>query len=391
VLGIRPMVWLGGISYSVYLWHWPLIVFAETRWPDLPAAATIVVGLSALPLAYATKRLLEDPMRFAPGLTRRTSLALLMGVAGMSLSVVVGVLVARSVPSLATGAHVPGAQALVANPRGDEWRMIANPSRLYTKTGSVTPDPAVATRDVPSWGGCQMPEMGTDMRTDCVRGDATSEVTVAMIGDSKMAQWYPAIQTIAKREGWRLEIYTKSACAVSTVGVPDYCASYNRRVLDWFEQHGAPDYAFVSQRGSSYDEATGGLIDGLSSLKRLGTEVVVVADNIPPAQDAVYRCVELNPDDYHQCDFDRSTGVASSGSVSLREAARRLNLPFVDLNDWICPPGDRCPSVIAHTLIYRQGSHITRTYIKSMTPILHRELTRIGVANVPVHDIRLKR
>ncbi|WP_051551589.1 acyltransferase family protein [Nocardioides sp. URHA0020] len=380
LLGTRPMTWLGGISYSVYLWHWPLLILAGWRWPDISGLSLGLIGLASIPLAWLSKRLIEDPIRFAPRLTASTSLALTLGAVLMSVSVITGLLIVRSVPTLQPGGSAPGARALVANPDGKVWRLVDDPTRLYTRSGKVVPDPAVATEDVPSVNACQMPIEGTKMRTDCVRGNPRSDTTVAMLGDSKMEQWYPALKSIAHSEDWRLELYLKSACTVSTVGVSDDCAAYNRKVTAWFETHGVPDYTIVSVRGSSYDDETRGLDASLAQLKEMGTKVIVLADNISPDSDALYRCVEENPGAYQKCSFDRARGEATSGAVPLKAAAEELDLPYVDINKWICPPGPTCPAVIAHTLIYRQGSHVTRTYIKTLTPMLHRALSRVGIA-----------
>ena len=66
--------------------------------------------------------------------------------------------------------------------------------------------------------------------------------------------------------------------------------------------------------------------------------------------------------------------------------------PFVDLNEWICPPGEVCPPVIDGALVYRQGSHITASYIRSLTPMLYRalaaeELTQRQAGQITVDDI----
>ena len=64
----------------------------------------------------------------------------------------------------------------------------------------------------------------------------------------------------------------------------------------------------------------------------------------------------------------------------LRAVAKAEDLPFVDLNEWICPPGrDTCPAVVGGTLVYRQGSHITASYIRSLTPMLYRALAAEGL------------
>jgi hypothetical protein len=41
----------------------------------------------------------------------------------------------------------------------------------------------------------------------------------------------------------------------------------------------------------------------------------------------------------------------------------------VDIRDWICP-GDACPAVIGNVLVYRRGSHLTATYVRSLAPRL---------------------
>ncbi|WP_422647289.1 acyltransferase family protein [Actinoalloteichus caeruleus] len=79
VLRARAMTWVGGISYSLYLWHWPVIVLMPPhQYPALPAwaHATFVIGIS-LALAVASKRLVEDPIRFRARWARgRTGLVL---------------------------------------------------------------------------------------------------------------------------------------------------------------------------------------------------------------------------------------------------------------------------------------------------------------------------
>lgn len=68
LLGRRPLVWLGGLSYGWYLWHWPLLVMAPVALgrADGTADVPLALGLSAaaLGLAWSTLRLVENPVRF---------------------------------------------------------------------------------------------------------------------------------------------------------------------------------------------------------------------------------------------------------------------------------------------------------------------------------------
>jgi peptidoglycan/LPS O-acetylase OafA/YrhL len=388
VLGLRPMTWIGGRSYGIYLWHWPLIVLAQARWPGLSTWTVLGIGLLALPLAAATKRYVEDPLRFGR-LTRRNPRALALGAASMAACVLSGYLVLGSAPVVGSTSGASGAGALVADSTAARWRLVPDPHRLYTTTGPVVPEPGAAPLDVPVGNTC-LTRLGSDqLQPGCVFGHRDGDVTVALLGDSKAHQWIPALRRIANREGWRLEVYLKAACTVTTAGVVPDCASYNEKVLARFKERGAPDYAIVSHRGTNYDASTGGLVDGLAAIQSLGTKVVALADNASPLTQTVYDCVERHPADYRVCAFDRDAALKRSGSPLLKDAADKLDLPYVDLNRWICPPGDTCPPVIAHTLVYRRGSHLTATYIESLTPMLHRALRSIGMAKTPLGEIGL--
>jgi hypothetical protein len=70
MLATPVLVRLGDWSYSIYLWHWPLIVFANHLWPDVSFAAPLAAALSILP-AVASYRWIEQPFRRLPTPGRR--------------------------------------------------------------------------------------------------------------------------------------------------------------------------------------------------------------------------------------------------------------------------------------------------------------------------------
>jgi peptidoglycan/LPS O-acetylase OafA/YrhL len=82
VLSVRPMQWVGARSYSLYLWHWPLLLIPAlyvgselSRWQNTGLLFLAVIA-SAL-----TYRLVENPIRRARFLTSRTGLSLAFGAA----------------------------------------------------------------------------------------------------------------------------------------------------------------------------------------------------------------------------------------------------------------------------------------------------------------------
>ena len=80
ILSNRLLVWIGLISFPLYLWHWPLLSFARIIEADIPSIATrsLLIVLS-IALAWLTYRLIEKPLRFGPGgYTKTICLMLLM-------------------------------------------------------------------------------------------------------------------------------------------------------------------------------------------------------------------------------------------------------------------------------------------------------------------------
>ena len=82
-LSLRPVVWLGLISYPLYLWHWPLISFARIAGGDPSRDARIAIAAASIALAALTYWLVERPIRSRPATaTMAMALCLLMVCAG---------------------------------------------------------------------------------------------------------------------------------------------------------------------------------------------------------------------------------------------------------------------------------------------------------------------
>lgn len=395
LLSLKPMVWIGGLSYAIYLWHWPLITLAQSAYPEVRIRHLVVLGIISIVLAWLTKHLVEDPIRFHPGLSAKASRGLLFGLASMIVTALVGTAVWATVPKLDENAKVTGATSLVANPESDDWTIREDLDQVVTNSGTVTPDPAVAPEDVPSYydDDCQVQPGDSAVDTSCVYGAEDGDKTIAMLGDSKMGQWFPAVESIAGSEGWRLELYLKSACAFTYDGAKSDCEEFSKNANKHFDEEGAPDIALVSQGAPSSKDLRAGIAEAVKELQAKGTEVVIVSDSPRPDQGSVYTCVEEHPDDFSACSFPAADkGRKGTGTKALKAAADETTAPFVDLNEWICPPGDECPPVIGDTLVYRQGSHVTASYIRSLTPMLYRalaaeDLTTKNSSEITVDDV----
>lgn len=296
---------------------------------------------------------------------------------------------ASSVPE---GETAQGA-AVVAAPGGDA-ESTTTMDALADQTWFV-PSALDAVTDlppVPEEQGCQVDQVSADP-IRCEYGDPNGDITIAVVGDSKILQWQTVLSDIADEHGWRIVSYTKSACAFSSgmqlaKGEPyTSCADWNTNVaaLVLDEQ---PDLVLTTNRvNKALEDATDvdsrseeSMVDAIAErwaeLSEADIPVVSILDNPSPGI-SVYECVAENMDDLSACAFDRQTGVAASSAPGHQEAAERVpGTQLIDIRGSICPD-TQCAPVIGNVLVYRQSSHITDTYAMTLKPVLEAELVPV--------------
>jgi len=389
VLRVPPMQFLGGISYTLYLWHWPLIVAFTARTDDpgivLPAAA---VALSIL-LAYLTSRFVERPVWHSRKLSVRPRAALVVGLSCTALSVCAGV-----VFHLVTAVSPTGGATLL-NARGAAVLTPGDTTGAGTPVNhvaSIVPEPAAARDDIPSVyaDGCHgAPDESKVLR--CTYGKPDAGFTVALIGDSHAAQWVPALQSIAERRNWKLVTYTKSGCPAMDVVVAtgaderpyETCVTWNRSLRGAVaDDH--PDLIVTT----SYDYSVyrdGRVLQGaqnrtalVEAMRRTWqglaevAPVVVVRDTPAPRRD-IAECVSTHREELTRCAVPRDEALAGIGPAQVDAAEGLTGVRVVDLNDAICP-ADRCAPVIGGVLVYRDAHHLTATYARTLADRLDEQL-----------------
>jgi peptidoglycan/LPS O-acetylase OafA/YrhL len=382
LLGWAPLVWVGGLSYSLYLWHWPAAVFAGEVWGGR-AAPALAVLLSVVP-AWVGYRLVERPVHHSPRLAGRTrptvalGAALSLGGAALALPLVLAPSPFRTTPP---GGELPSVAQLgaatLADPPSAQQSVYA-----VDDWGWLTPDPERAGQDRPAADvdHCQVDEH-TDEPVRCDFGPS-SPTTVALVGDSKAMQWLPAIQRVAHDHGWHVVTYGKSSCAFSAGGAAlagrpyPSCDRWSADVLRRLLADPPSAVVTSSHADRAWDGSSatprplpGRLARQWHTLEAAGIPVAVVADS-PASPDNLDDCISRNPHELTRCSFDRAEAVASSGRSAQRAAlAQEPAARLVDLTQWICPV-PRCPVAIGHVAIHRSGDHVTATYAATLAPRL---------------------
>lgn len=385
-LTLRPMTWLGDLSYSLYLWHWPLLIFGahllgdELRFRH----GLIIVVLAVLP-AWLSYTYIETPFRHWTYVARSPGRAIKVGLAMMLASVVLGLTMLAAVSWQAGDSEADAASALGA----EALETDDSAGAVISQAGSFVPRAEEADDDVPSLyeRGCHQEPSGVGVES-CVYGDPESDYVVALVGDSHAAQWLPALLPIADAQGWRLETYTKSACALNGVALADAdgfyeeCYEWGQRMVEALHEHAELDHVMVS--GSRYNTPddvpesvdAGSVEDGYSQvwrdLEEQSIPVTVILDN-PRMQIDMPECVTEHSEALEECAVDRDQAVDASGFGQQNSAAASSGATAIDLTDAICPE-QQCAPIIGSVLVYRDSHHLTATYAASLANHLEEEL-----------------
>lgn len=410
VLHLKPLVWVGGISYSLYLWHWPVIIISGyVVDPDnfVTKIAVVVVSFVA---AYGSVKLFENPIRFSAWAKARSRNGLTLGLMMGALVVVAGLLVSSFAGASSlrapSGAVPKGATAL-----GEDLNKV-NLEAAAAQPDWVLPAPVDAEDDVPQLyaDDCQQQQTSADVLS-CSYGDVKSAKIIAIVGDSKANQWLPALDEIGLREGFRVTVMTKSACSFSDapaeLGGKPYpsCDQWNKNVDVELEKL-QPEVVFTSMVNSrahvkgGVEEAQQAMMNGLvSKLKRVAnvTDHLVVVGDTPHPPRPEYQCVAEHSDDIAPCVFKLEPATAESAIEVQKEAVQAAGgdiihiedpssntdsrIALLDMTASICPEelAAACPAVIGNAMVYRQGSHLTATYVRSLETWLERGLRSSGV------------
>ena len=379
ILGRRAMQWGGDISFSLYLWHWPvLVIAAEATTVPLSPSVRLLLVLLAVALAELSRRLVEDPIRHAPRLVASARWSV-----GMGAALVAGTMVLATV--LLMGTAVSPSSARPAG--GHAHRPTLAGVKVAVSHGVATT--RVPADVVPPLGPPSLSLAGPLVPTHCVVevasqtaldpcafGDQTSATTVLLLGDSTAAMWSSAFIHLATAQHVRLVLVAKTGCApwldhdlIFGGGRNPYCDQWHRfEVAEARRLHPASIFVtgYVGEPVSQAAVPAG--VTALLAALSASSQHVTVLSNLP----AVPRggadpatCVLVHPDDVGRCNlsvsaFDESYGWFRS---ALERSAAHTGARFVDVDALFCT-STTCPMVVDRHLVWRDLFHANVAYVE---------------------------
>lgn len=361
----KPMQFVGNISYSLYLWHWPIFVFMPFFIDDVALGDRMIGIALAFVLAWVTYVLIENPFRFSQPLSRR-----------VRASIAVGLLLSGSSASFALVVREISASSLRTDIQKRYFQASRDTPRIYA-------------------GDCHAKYFQVET-PECTFGVETSDVSVVLFGDSHAAQWFPALEQLSNQHGWRLTSWTKTGCASvhfdqteTKLGRPyTECTEWRAKTIERIKAE-KPTLLIIAnsnrhvpgnknlsdeQRKQIWADAVG---KTLSEFEDLPTRIIIIRDTPWPSFNAptcLSRAAWQGKDPSQHCIFSTSDFLpdpiyeAEHWQLSLRRKGHLVDMTKVICPDTICTV-DRDGIVV-----YHDAHHLTASFSRHVADALFARL-----------------
>lgn len=392
----RPVIWLGDISYSLYLWHWPVIILAGyALGRQLSNFELVAVLVLCLGLAWASKRLVEDRIRHSQKIRELPSSRQFAVAAAASVLCAGAALGA----GLAAQASVAEQQQKLVTAEASECfgaRSVGKADCAPVANQDVVPTLDFAKRDAADAGSvCMVKALETEPNFCRI---TEGGVRVLLIGDSHAATHLGALKILAEDRGWALDLSYHAGCSFSLVernkeerGLA--CAKWNELVSAQLATAEPYDIVFTASYarnrladlpGVTDEVLARGFVAAYTPLLERGSKLYVIRDN-PEMDAAMKECFETAVRDATMCSMnvtnafvgdaavsaafslgaELGAGAASTGG-STGPYAKQINI--LDFTDVYCP-GGICAASVGGVYVYRNADHISATFSRSMDEV----------------------
>jgi peptidoglycan/LPS O-acetylase OafA/YrhL len=344
----RVSQWLGGISYPLYLWHWPALVLPSSALGrPLRFYERFLCILLTIILAHFTSKYVEEPLRHK-NLSPRT--------------IYKGAIVTTA-SSLAVGTLIAFSTSSIITTKGD----ISYQFDLV----KVMEKPAVYGDD------CHV-NYGETKSGFCTFGDKNSSETIVLYGDSHAAQWFPTLEKLAKQRGFKLISLTKSACPAVDANRPDqgafkqvHCTKWRQNSIERIAKIKpmaviTSSFQYFTPANERVSRATwwrDGQRKLLSDLTGSTDHLIYISDTPRPLRDIPNCLASRNS---RVCDSTQKTRVSII-----------FGFEVVNPTPWLC--SSFCPAIIDGTVAYRDASHISVEMALKLLPKLEEALIAKGL------------
>lgn len=378
VLSTRPLVFIGDLSYSIYLWHWPLIVFAKMLYPDHGTVVAVTAAAISFVPAYVSYRWVEQPLRALPA-ERGLPLAKLAICVILPPTLLAGGLWAAA----SNGFWNPAVQAVQA---------------------------ATTAHHVGREAGCTF--SAWEIAEKCTWNDSANGRPIYLVGDSNADHFSEGVIGAAKETGRPMQLLVEEGCAFLDVSLDLPLASHTERCQTFVTETtrylglAAPGTVIIANSyhwflpattadvGLPADQPAADMSTKLAALEsslthfskalpNSGHEVILVQQ--VPHWDETFRPLKWEgcgpfAKSFAHCaeSMELSDVAANQGAVArvVSHASRHSHTSVLDLTPELCPT-NRCQAMEPDGLIrYRDTTHLSVQQSASLVPVFTQVLER---------------
>ena len=383
LLSTAPMRGLGAISFSVYLWHWPVLQLGPAlapkylpTWAVQPWALIVVTLLLSIVSYWLVERTFQWPrLPFTRG---RRGLMLWPFAVGLVLAAVAetGVYAQSAMAADAHRAQKWYDAHVVAPPPPTVGEQLAAGVQQAEQGAPVPPSLDVAALREDIWRNAYPCSAAgkESVPPSCVAGDTTATRTVVLLGDSHAGQWLPALDRLGERDHFRVVPLVKSACAPfdvpQTIDGKAFgsCPQFRAWALAKIGQL-KPDAIVVGDRGlngivppqGETEEQTwsAGVAATVKQLVTLAPKVEVVSD-LPVRPSVAYECLTTQGNTQQSCLAPIAGEGIRSNSLTMAAIAG-TGAVYVDAVPLVCAPAG-CPAIADDKPVFFDDNHLTTTW-----------------------------
>jgi peptidoglycan/LPS O-acetylase OafA/YrhL len=415
VRGMSPLTnpvarYFGDVSYTLYLWHFPVIILLLAVLPRGPVFYGVALVLS-LGLTAVTYRYYENPIResdwLVAGTVRGQSRIPLLS---RPVWAAIGCLAAASaflgILGINYNDRMTAAQAEIARAASEQSQAPGQQGRAISGQPAAKADPCFGAPAIVN-AGCKLrdPEvplqppiegfakasadayfakcwMGKGEKLakldSCQFGyEGTDAKRIALVGDSHAMTIFPALAEVLERNKWQITSYVGYTCQLATPFPDSQCEAAMSEVI---AELLARPYDLVLTTGwtanPNYPPATS-YETVWKQILATGSHLAVVADFPANGQEAIdcLTRVGIGGDRTGDCGMPKDSAVPSSDPlVAAAQAVPGTTL--IDLTRYFCN-ADRCPSVIGNVIVYRDlNNHLTETFAQTLGPAMEEAVQR---------------
>ena len=379
LLSMSPVQWVGDKSYAIYLWHWPVLILTPLL---LKSETTIGIKIALLSitlvLAGLTHKFVETPIArirpakwkiFAIAATTSVFLASLCG-----LGIQLGNQQISDQLKFGKLGVISTEKCFGAAARADINRTCVNEN-----LSGVYPSLAVASSDSP-----ELPESCFSVSREqvaasfCPLGDRTSTLKIAAVGDSHIAQYAGALNALAIKNNWAIDMYAKGGCPFSyAVRVHDAVLTQNCPlwVANVVEKLSSSDYNLMvtSQRAGvawvgGNESAVSGLTSIWQELTSAGLPILALKDS-PQPDKKMPACLLTG----NKCLLPKVSALGLDPQVN--SALQVPEVRLADFDYFFCDEKN-CFPVIGNVVVYRDDNHITDTFARTLAPYIEKYIVQ---------------